>query len=335
MREICESLRKCEAIEDIHAPASYRQQLATVLPRRALLKAHERIAEGEARHERDSARSRSRSTARATKRRCRCGLTLADFLPPSARTHRHASRLRARRVRRLHDLVRRALGALLPDACGAGRRPRIMTVEGIAPDADTLHPLQEAFRDNHGLQCGFCTPGILTTLIELLRDNPDPTEEDMRIGISGNLCRCTGYQNIVLAALDAAKRLQKSPVPAPRGSAERIPADREASGRDCSRNPEPVLDAVLFTTSLPPAVSGASLAAALRRYRQPAESLPSRLRSRGRGDRAKSSAFRAPRSIASRRAKSPRSKRWRTSPICCRSRCRPCSASASNISPRR
>jgi len=84
----------------------------------------------------------------------------------------------------------------------------ILTVEGIAPDAETLHPLQEAFRDNHGLQCGFCTPGILTTLIEFLRDNPDPTERDVRIAISGNLCRCTGYQNIVLATLDAAKRLR-------------------------------------------------------------------------------------------------------------------------------
>jgi aerobic carbon-monoxide dehydrogenase small subunit len=90
----------------------------------------------------------------------------------------------------------------------------ILTVEGIAPNADTLHPLQEAFRDNHGLQCGFCTPGILTTLIELLRDNPDPTEEEIRIGISGNLCRCTGYQNIVISALDAAKRLRNSPLPA-------------------------------------------------------------------------------------------------------------------------
>jgi aerobic carbon-monoxide dehydrogenase small subunit len=86
----------------------------------------------------------------------------------------------------------------------------ILTVEGIAPSADKLHPLQEAFRDNHGLQCGFCTPGILTTLIELLRDNPDPTEQEVRIGISGNLCRCTGYQNIVIAALDAAKRLREA-----------------------------------------------------------------------------------------------------------------------------
>ena len=87
----------------------------------------------------------------------------------------------------------------------------ILTIEGIAPSADELHPLQEAFRDNHGLQCGFCTPGMLTTLLEFLRDNPDPTEQEVRIAISGNLCRCTGYQGIVAAALDAAKRLQGQP----------------------------------------------------------------------------------------------------------------------------
>ncbi len=84
----------------------------------------------------------------------------------------------------------------------------VTTVEGIAPSPDKLHPLQEAFRDNHGLQCGFCTPGMLTTLLEFLRDNPDPTEQEVRIAISGNLCRCTGYQGIVLAALDAAKRMR-------------------------------------------------------------------------------------------------------------------------------
>jgi len=83
-----------------------------------------------------------------------------------------------------------------------------LTVEGIAPNATELHPLQEAFRDNHGLQCGFCTPGMLTTLLEFLRDNPDPTEQEVRIAISGNLCRCTGYQGIVAAALDAAQRLK-------------------------------------------------------------------------------------------------------------------------------
>ena len=86
----------------------------------------------------------------------------------------------------------------------------ITTAEGIAPNADELHPLQEAFRDNHGLQCGFCTPGMLTTLLEFLRENPDPTEHEVRVAISGNLCRCTGYQGIVAAALDAAARMREA-----------------------------------------------------------------------------------------------------------------------------
>ena len=85
----------------------------------------------------------------------------------------------------------------------------ILTIEGIARGPDELHPLQEAFRDNHGLQCGFCTPGMLTTLLEFLDDNPDPTEQEVRIAIAGNLCRCTGYQGIVAAALDAAGRLRR------------------------------------------------------------------------------------------------------------------------------
>ncbi len=84
----------------------------------------------------------------------------------------------------------------------------ILTVEGIAPNDEELHPLQQAFQDNHGLQCGFCTPGMLTTLLEFLSDNPDPTEREVREAISGNLCRCTGYQGIVDAALDAAGRLR-------------------------------------------------------------------------------------------------------------------------------
>ena len=84
----------------------------------------------------------------------------------------------------------------------------IKTVEGIAPSADELHPLQEAFSEHHGLQCGFCTPGMLMTLLEVLDDNPDPSEADIRLAISGNLCRCTGYQGIVDAALAAAERLR-------------------------------------------------------------------------------------------------------------------------------
>jgi len=82
----------------------------------------------------------------------------------------------------------------------------VLTVEGLTSDPDRLHPLQEAFRDAHGLQCGFCTPGFLMTLIPFLRENPSPTEDEIRVGISGNLCRCTGYENIVRAVKLAAER---------------------------------------------------------------------------------------------------------------------------------
>ena len=83
----------------------------------------------------------------------------------------------------------------------------VATVESLA-EGGGLNSLQQAFQDHHGLQCGFCTPGMLTTLIEFLRDNPDPTEAEVRVAISGNLCRCTGYQGIVVAALDAARRMR-------------------------------------------------------------------------------------------------------------------------------
>jgi carbon-monoxide dehydrogenase small subunit len=83
----------------------------------------------------------------------------------------------------------------------------IMTVEGLAASQSELHPLQQAFRDAHGLQCGFCTPGMLMRAYRLLQENPNPTEEEIRFGLSGNLCRCTGYQNIVKAVQYAAKKL--------------------------------------------------------------------------------------------------------------------------------
>ena len=83
----------------------------------------------------------------------------------------------------------------------------ITTVEGLAQDDDQLHPLQQAFHEHHGLQCGFCTPGILMTLAEFLKENPEPSEAEVREAIAGNLCRCTGYQGIVAAALDAAARM--------------------------------------------------------------------------------------------------------------------------------
>ncbi|HEX2189094.1 MAG TPA: (2Fe-2S)-binding protein [Longimicrobiaceae bacterium] len=85
------------------------------------------------------------------------------------------------------------------------------TVEGLAPADGPLHPIQEAFRDAHGLQCGFCTPGFLMTLVPFLRDNPAPTEQEVREAISGNLCRCTGYQNIVEAVRLASERMSATP----------------------------------------------------------------------------------------------------------------------------
>ena len=83
----------------------------------------------------------------------------------------------------------------------------ITTIEGIAHADGTLHAIQEAFRQYHGLQCGFCTPGMITRAYRLLQDNPNPTEAEIRYGISGNLCRCTGYQNIVRAIQAAAQEL--------------------------------------------------------------------------------------------------------------------------------
>ena len=86
----------------------------------------------------------------------------------------------------------------------------VTTVEGLSPDGE-LSVLQQAFVDNHGLQCGFCTPGMLITLTELLRDNADPSEQEVREALTGNLCRCTGYAGIVKAALEAARQLRGGP----------------------------------------------------------------------------------------------------------------------------
>jgi aerobic carbon-monoxide dehydrogenase small subunit len=83
----------------------------------------------------------------------------------------------------------------------------IRTIEGMANADGTLHALQEGFREMHGLQCGFCTPGMITRAYRLLQENPNPSEEEIRYGISGNLCRCTGYQNIVRAIQYAAAKL--------------------------------------------------------------------------------------------------------------------------------
>ena len=86
----------------------------------------------------------------------------------------------------------------------------ITTVEGFAGADGSLHPLQEAFREHHGLQCGFCTPGMITRAYRLLRENPNPSEAEIRQGISGNLCRCTGYLTIVRAIQAAAEQMNSA-----------------------------------------------------------------------------------------------------------------------------
>ena len=83
----------------------------------------------------------------------------------------------------------------------------VTTIEGLARDGD-LHPLQEGFWEKHGLQCGFCTPGMIMSAYELLQNNPDPSEQEIRDGLSGNLCRCTGYHNIVKAVQYAADKMR-------------------------------------------------------------------------------------------------------------------------------
>jgi len=83
---------------------------------------------------------------------------------------------------------------------------QVTTIEGLAPEG-SLHPMQQAFKDQHGLQCGFCTAGMLMTSVALLRDNPSPSADEIRAALSGNLCRCTGYQNIVKAVQLAVARL--------------------------------------------------------------------------------------------------------------------------------
>ena len=108
----------------------------------------------------------------------------------------------------------------------------LMTVEGLA-DGDRLHPIQQAFWEHHALQCGFCTPGFLMTTLEFLRDTPRPTDREIREGLSGNLCRCTGYQNIVRAVAAAADALAPTPDPAAAGTTR--PARKRRAGASQSR----------------------------------------------------------------------------------------------------
>ncbi|MBI2318723.1 MAG: (2Fe-2S)-binding protein [Betaproteobacteria bacterium] len=135
-------------------------------------------------------------------------LTLADFL-------RHELLLTGTHLGCEHGvcgactvlLEGRSARACLTLAVQANGRS-VTTVEGLAAKDGTLSPLQQAFWEKHGLQCGFCTPGMLVTLTEFLKENPSPTEAQVREVLTGNLCRCTGYQGIVEAALLAAERMR-------------------------------------------------------------------------------------------------------------------------------
>jgi aerobic carbon-monoxide dehydrogenase small subunit len=102
---------------------------------------------------------------------------------------------------------------------------RITTIEGLA-DGDTLHPLQEAFWNDHGLQCGYCTPGMIMAAADLIARNPHPSEEDIRKGLEGNLCRCTGYHNIVRAVQDAARTARGERLEAPEPTPEGVESGR-------------------------------------------------------------------------------------------------------------
>ncbi|HYY09352.1 MAG TPA: (2Fe-2S)-binding protein [Kineosporiaceae bacterium] len=95
---------------------------------------------------------------------------------------------------------------------------QVTTIEGLSSGGE-LHPVQRAFHENHALQCGFCTPGMIMQAVDLLNDNPDPSDAEVREGIEGNLCRCTGYQNIVKAIQAAARSGQPEASPAPAGGA--------------------------------------------------------------------------------------------------------------------
>jgi carbon-monoxide dehydrogenase small subunit len=109
----------------------------------------------------------------------------------------------------------------------------ITTVEGLAGADGTLHPVQQAFHDRHALQCGFCTPGMIMAAVDLLAENPDPTEAEIREGLEGNLCRCTGYQNIVRAVRDAAAALRtESPAPPASVADGQMPGTPAAAGEE-------------------------------------------------------------------------------------------------------
>lgn len=115
----------------------------------------------------------------------------------------------------------------------------ITTIEGVAPSFDEMHIVQDAFWEKQGLQCGYCTPGMVLRSVELLRENPNPTREDVREGIASNLCRCTGYQFIVDAVMHAAERMRSGETAAPSDETEAVPTDAADLTPGGDSNPAP------------------------------------------------------------------------------------------------
>ena len=149
-----------------------------------------------------------RSTAMPSSFCAKPAQTLLDVLRDELRPHRHQGRLRHRRLRRLQRDRRRAPGVLVPRSRRRGARARRSKPSRAWRKGETLHPLQRKFLEHAALQCGICTPGILIAARSLLERNPDPTEEEVRFWLAGNLCRCTGYHKIVDAVLDAAREMR-------------------------------------------------------------------------------------------------------------------------------
>ena len=187
--------------DDIHATADYRAHLVRVLTERVVRSAREGSA-----HDRGAPR---RPADRQRHRRTRCGVPARRLLSDALR---HDLGLTGTHVGCEHGVCGactvlvdgRPMRSCLMFAVSA-EGPEITTVEGLTEPDGSLGPVQQAFLECHGLQCGFCTPGFLTTITAGLRDNPEPTHEEARDMIAGNLCRCTGYQNIVKAVERAAE----------------------------------------------------------------------------------------------------------------------------------
>jgi xanthine dehydrogenase iron-sulfur cluster and FAD-binding subunit A len=238
-----------DARGDLHATSEYRRRVAAGLAAQVLGSAIARAAAGVRVSSRRSSPAGKRRAAPGTAEPSAPAErpTLGGQAPPAGHARHdiavvvNGTERRARVIPRmlLADLLREDFGltgthlGCEHGACGActvlvDGEParaclvfavqadgcRVDTVEGLAGDGPGLHPLQDAFRTRHALQCGFCTPGILMTLAAYLREHPEPSETDIREALSGNLCRCTGYQNIVLAALDAAAVLRGARGPA-------------------------------------------------------------------------------------------------------------------------